>query len=116
MSHDHLTSVDRIVEKVVTYAEKQLPKEKIALIIKFIRLYYAHVALEDIKERSISDLYGAVMSHWELMLYRKPNEVKIRVFNPQLDRDGWQSTHTIIQVVTQDMPFWWIPSIWKLID
>ncbi|WP_457766739.1 NAD-glutamate dehydrogenase [Coxiella burnetii] len=105
VSHDHLTSVDRIVEKVVTYAEKQLPKEKIALIIKFIRLYYAHVALEDIKERSISDLYGAVMSHWELMLYRKPNEVKIRVFNPQLDRDGWQSTHTIIQVVTQDMPF-----------
>ena len=105
MTNDRLASVGRIIEKVVVYAEKQLSKEKIILVTKFIQLYYAYVALEDIKERSVFNLYGAAMSHWELMLHRKLNKFKIRVFNPQLDRDGWQSTHTIIQVISQDMPF-----------
>lgn len=105
MTHDYSTSVEGVIEKIVIHAEKNLLKKQVALVTKFIRLYYAHVALEDIKERSVSDLYGAVISHWELMSHRKPNEVKIRVFNPQLDHDGWQSTHTILQVVIQDMPF-----------
>lgn len=105
MIDDHLTSVKKIIAKIVAYTKKQLPKEKVVLVAKFIQLYYAYVALEDIKERSVLNLYGAAISHWELMLQRKPNESKIRVFNPQFNQDGWQSTHTIIQVITQDMPF-----------
>jgi glutamate dehydrogenase len=29
----------------------------------------------------------------------------VRVFNPQFEIDGWQSTHTALQIVTDDMPF-----------
>ncbi len=29
----------------------------------------------------------------------------MRVFNPQPERDGWASPHTIVEVVTDDMPF-----------
>ena len=94
-----------MIEKVVAYAKEQLSSEKITLVTKFIRFFYAPMALEDIQERSVPDLYGAVISQWELMLQRKPSEVKIHVFNPQYERDGWQSTHTITQLVIADMPF-----------
>ena len=30
---------------------------------------------------------------------------KVRVYNPQFDNRGWQSTHTVIEIVTDDMPF-----------
>jgi glutamate dehydrogenase len=30
---------------------------------------------------------------------------KLRVYNPQLDRDGWESLHTIVEIVNDDMPF-----------
>lgn len=106
MAQNHFSaSVERVIEKVIAYAKEQLSKEKVTLVTKFIRLFYETMALEDIQERSIPDLYGAVISQWELMLQRKPSEVKIHVFNPQYERDGWQSTHTIIQIVIADMPF-----------
>lgn len=98
--------VRNVIEKVVSYARKQLPESKEAeLIIKFVRLYYMNIAFEDIAEHSIPDLYGAVLSHWELMQRRKPKEVKTRIFNPNYEESGWQSTHTIIQIVADDMPF-----------
>jgi len=99
-------TVENVIEKVVSYAKNQLPEnKKNELIIKFIRLYYTNIAFEDIGEHSIPDLYGAVLSHWELMQRRKPKEVKTRIFNPNYEENGWQSTHTIIQIVTDDMPF-----------
>lgn len=106
MAQNHFSaSVDRVIEKVVAYAEERLSKEKVTLVTKFIRFFYAPMALEDIQERSVPDLYGAVISQWELMLQRKPSEVKIHVFNPRYEQDGWQSTHTITQLVIADMPF-----------
>ena len=29
----------------------------------------------------------------------------MRVFNPTIDEHGWQSTHTIVEIVNDDMPF-----------
>ena len=29
----------------------------------------------------------------------------VRVYNPQVEQHGWQSTHTVVEVVTDDMPF-----------
>ena len=36
---------------------------------------------------------------------RKSGAHKLRVFNPDKKRDGWQATHTVIEVVNDDMPF-----------
>ena len=29
----------------------------------------------------------------------------MRVFNPTIEEHGWQSTHTIVEIVNDDMPF-----------
>ncbi len=96
---------DQIINSVAEYAKAHITTEDYGLINKFIRLYYAHMALEDIKESTVSDLFGAAISHWHLMSLRKPKELKIDVFNPTLVDHCWHSTHTVIQVVTNDMPF-----------
>ena len=36
---------------------------------------------------------------------RAPGQAKVRVFNPTVEEHGWQSTHTIIEIVNDDMPF-----------
>lgn len=105
MTHDNHSSTEGLVAKVVAYAIKQLQGPQAELFTKFINLYYQNISYEDMRERSISDLYGAVYSHWELMHHRKEGETKMRVFNPNEQEHGWQSTHTIIQIVTDDMPF-----------
>ena len=105
MAHDYMSSAEEIIKKIMAYANEHLPKNRISLFVKFIRLFYANISMEDIQERFITDLYGIVNSQWKLMFHRRSKETKIRVFNPNYECDGWQSTHTIIQIITNDMPF-----------
>ncbi|MFW0044227.1 MAG: NAD-glutamate dehydrogenase [Coxiella endosymbiont of Dermacentor nuttalli] len=100
-----MPSTKEIIEKIIGYANEHAPRNKISLLVKFIRLFYINVSMEDIQQRSIVDLYGMVHSQWELMFHRRLKETKIHLFNPNYKYDGWQSTHTIIQVITDDMPF-----------
>ena len=44
-------------------------------------------------------------SHWSFARKREPGRARVRVFNPTLEEHGWQSTHTIVEIVNDDMPF-----------
>lgn len=71
----------------------------------FVQAYFGQVDPEDLAERQPADLYGAALSHWNFARKRAPGETKVRVFNPSIAEHGWQSTHTIIEIVNDDMPF-----------
>src|SRR3989338_4394442 len=88
-----------VINNLLSYAEKKLPKKKAKLVCAFIRQYYANVAPDELASRPINDLYGAILSHWELFYARKPHEYNIHIFNPQFEQYGWQSTHTVIEIV-----------------
>ena len=36
---------------------------------------------------------------------RAPGEAKVRVCNPQFEQHGWQSAHTVVEIVSDDMLF-----------
>ena len=36
---------------------------------------------------------------------RPAHAAKVRVYNPTQEDDGWEGTHTVIQIVNDDMPF-----------
>lgn len=94
-----------LIKKVVSYTKKQVLAQQSENLVRFISLYYLYSSVEDLEIRSVADLYGAALSHWELMAQRMPNEIKLRVFNPHYEQHGWQSTHTIIEAIVDDMPF-----------
>lgn len=94
-----------VIERLVAYVVSKLPTEEVPLVKSFIRQYYLSVSPEDLAARSILDLYGAVVSHWHYLYQRQAKEPKVRAFNPQLEKDGWQSKHTIIEISFDDMPF-----------
>ena len=35
----------------------------------------------------------------------RPGTTKVRIYNPRFEAHGWQSTHTAVEIVTDDMPF-----------
>ncbi|HZG94076.1 MAG TPA: hypothetical protein VEZ46_05135 [Mycobacteriales bacterium] len=72
---------------------------------EFVRQYFALVAPDDLLDRDAESLLGTACSHWQLLADRPPGTARVRVFNPAPDTDGWQSAHTVVQVVTDDMPF-----------
>ena len=74
-------------------------------IAAFIHRYYAEAALEDLESLRVEDLAGAAQAHWRLAAQRKPGVPIVRVGNPSAGTDGWQSPHTVVEVVSDDMPF-----------
>ncbi|TRZ68373.1 MAG: NAD-glutamate dehydrogenase [Rhodocyclaceae bacterium] len=94
-----------LLASVFELIRKQLPAQEAGLVEAFVHRYYAQVASEDLVERTAQDLYGAALSHWRFASRCMPGNPLVRVYNPRRAEHGWQSTHTVIEIVSKDMPF-----------
>jgi glutamate dehydrogenase len=93
--------IDTVCERI----RERLPTEQQQPCEAFVRQYYQWVPAEDLADRNPLDLYGAAVAHWNLAQQRAPGEAKVRVYNPEFEQNGWQSPHTVIEIVSDDMPF-----------
>lgn len=94
-----------LLDKITAYINKQASGSQQKLLSAFIQQYYNNVSYDDLCQRSVMDLAGAALSHWNFIYQRAPGEVKLRIYNPNYEQDNWQSTHTIIEIAHDDMPF-----------
>src|SRR3954464_6288972 len=85
--------------------EAKTQPAKSDLAERFERLYYAEVDPEELAARSARDLTGAAGSHFEFGRSFSSGKPKIRAYNPTQAQNGWQSTHTVVEIVNDDMPF-----------
>ncbi|MCF4009729.1 NAD-glutamate dehydrogenase [Rheinheimera sp. UJ63] len=100
-----LDSLPSVLLQNVSKLIKQKVKEQVTLVEKFALTLYGNMSNEDLVGRNDSDLYGAALSLWQTLNQHADAAARIRVFNPELARHGWESKHTIVELVVQDMPF-----------
>ncbi|MGJ7440867.1 NAD-glutamate dehydrogenase [Aquipuribacter sp. MA13-6] len=67
--------------------------------------YFADVSDEDLVDRDPTDVCGAVLAHRSLAASRPAGTSLVRVFTPTVEHDGWTTAHSVVHVVTDDMPF-----------
>lgn len=94
-----------LLEKVYKLIQDKLELAHQPLVTQLAQHLFSNIAQDDLIERNESDLYGAVVSLWHHINEKKPDEISVRVFNPTVSRQGWQSTHTIVEIVVPDSPF-----------
>ncbi|MBL8438600.1 MAG: NAD-glutamate dehydrogenase [Zoogloeaceae bacterium] len=94
-----------LVEAVMNQLRQKLPADQAQLVEAFGRQYFAQVAPEDISEYACADLYGAMLSHFNFARRFPDGPAKLRVYNPRQEEHGWESTHTVIEILQRDMPF-----------
>lgn len=96
---------EEVIEKVVDAVQSRMSGKKASFAEAFVRRFYENVAPGDIVSVDTEDLYGAALSLWNFAATRKPRTAKVRVYNPGFDEHGWHSTHTVVEIVHDDMPF-----------
>ena len=96
---------NELLDKVVGRVREQLPEDQAPQVEEFARQYYDWTTPEDLNGRSPVDVYGAAVAHWSFARQRTPGEAKVRVYNPRFEEHGWQTTHTVVEMVNDDMPF-----------
>ena len=95
----------QVCDEVLALVRERMPGERGEAMTGFITQYLAGISDEDLVQFRTGDLYGAAVAHWNFLHVRLPGTTRIRVYNPRHDDHGWQSTHTIVEVACDDMPF-----------
>ncbi|GAA0434488.1 NAD-glutamate dehydrogenase [Streptomyces luteireticuli] len=71
----------------------------------YLQRYYLHTAPEDLTGRDPVDVFGAALSHYRLAENRPQGTANVRVHTPTVEENGWTCSHSVVEVVTDDMPF-----------
>ncbi len=94
-----------LIESVCERVRERVAPEEVAEAEAFVRAYYRRAPAADLSGREPVDLYGAALAHWTFGRGREAGEARVRVYNPTFEQHGWQSPHTAIEIVSDDMPF-----------
>ena len=71
----------------------------------YIQGYFSRAPMDDLLNRKPHTLTHIAVGHLDLAVQWTSGFRKIRIFNPEVDTDGWDSDHTIVQIVTRNSPF-----------
>ncbi|WP_330270396.1 NAD-glutamate dehydrogenase [Lentzea sp. NBC_00516] len=93
-------SPEQVRDELIERAAANAPE-----LADLIRLFYRHVPAEEVNDDDPVDLVGAVRSNYQLAESRVPGRAAVRILNPTRGTDGWQCPVTVVQVVTDDMPY-----------
>ncbi|MGB0670252.1 MAG: NAD-glutamate dehydrogenase [Rhodospirillales bacterium] len=100
-------AAERAKEALIEAVAEAAGQSKSALVTPEVaRRYFNHVPTRDIIDQSVDDLVKVIEGHLELARGRKRGKAAIRVVNiGSKERAGWDSGHTVVEVVNDDMPF-----------
>ena len=90
---------------VYARARRLVPDEDADDAEDFVRQLYRWVPEEDLRAHGVPELTGAALSLWHLARTHTPGTPLVRAFVPSEAEHGWRSPHTVVQVVSDDMPF-----------
>ncbi|MCP5078811.1 MAG: NAD-glutamate dehydrogenase, partial [Psychromonas sp.] len=100
-----LNQKNDILEQIFTQLKKHFSEKEQKTLQLFINSVYRDVSITSLAQIPQEDLNGLTVSLWREVLVRKGDAPKIRVFNPDVEQDEWQSAHTVISVLCRNVPF-----------
>ena len=105
MTTDIPASRRKLIERIATAARNPKVRASSVEPAQFVRAYYHGVAEGDLAAHPVRELATRALAHQQLARKRPPGTSIVRAFNPEAARDGFSSSHTVMQVTTDDMPF-----------
>jgi glutamate dehydrogenase len=94
-----------LLDPILDALAERLPAPRHADAAAFARRFFARMPADELAARA-PELWAALLADLiEFVRERKPGAPKLRIFNPQLGEGGWDSAHTVVQIVNDDMPF-----------
>ncbi|MEO6264632.1 MAG: NAD-glutamate dehydrogenase domain-containing protein [Luteimonas sp.] len=93
------------LDSVIAALRKRVPKAQQAQAEAFAKAFYRRMTAEEFVLHG-PDAWAALANDFlDLARARKPGKAEVRVFNASLKQHGWESPHTVVQIVNDDMPF-----------
>src|SRR5690349_2946052 len=73
--------------------------------LRLAEAYLAGIPGHDLERFDGDQLFALIAGLQAFMRERPPGAPKLRLFDPDPDRHGWASPHSVVEIVNDDMPF-----------
>ncbi|MEH6404116.1 MAG: NAD-glutamate dehydrogenase [Sneathiella sp.] len=93
------------IAEILAMIDSRLEAKQAKDIKIFVQKMYERLPAEDVLGIKVERLYGSALSVYKFAANREAEVAKVRVFSPTLEEHGWKTSHTVIEVVNDDMPF-----------
>lgn len=97
--------IDRMLARLEDEIQHRLPPQQAAVVAEFANQFYRGRTIEDFANKELSDIFGSLLGSWAFLQRHDPALPKVRVFNPDYQKHGWQLGHTVVAIVARNMPF-----------
>ena len=88
-----------------TVLAQHVSEQALPQVALFAEQFFGIIALEELIQRRLSDLVGCTLSAWRMLQRFEASKPQVRVFNPDYEKHGWQSTHSAVEILHRDIPF-----------
>ncbi len=105
MVNSHFKTAKKITSAVLEKISKSSKSLLKAGLEEFTEEFYKFVPAEDLSRYKTEELCSIVLNAFEFFKERKKGGPKIKIFNPTMEKDGWTSDYTIIEMINDDKPF-----------
>ena len=93
------------LEPIFAALAQRLPAARQDEAVKFATAFYKRMEADEYPHHE-PDAWAALASDMlDFARLRKPGNANVRVFNANRKAHGWESPHTVLQIVNDDMPF-----------
>jgi glutamate dehydrogenase len=101
----HALASEQSLDAVIAALPPALQGPQRALAGTFCRSFFERLPEDEMLARPASDWAGIGVSFLAFAQQRDAGIPKIRVSNPASGADGFETTHTVVRIVNDDMPF-----------
>ncbi|MFT6914619.1 MAG: glutamate dehydrogenase [Motiliproteus sp.] len=95
------TAIEQVKQRLTAH----MPRFQAEQASRLAEQYYAQSIALEIAADPHEDLYGALLCLWHSIQTREPHRPLVQVYNPNIEDHGWHTTHSVIEILTDDMPF-----------
>ena len=102
---DSVASDDFSLSPILAALRKRVPKAQHAEAEAFAQVFYRRMGEDEYPQHSADGWAALAGDMLDFARVRKPGTANVRLFNASRKEHGWESPHTVLQVVNDDMPF-----------
>jgi glutamate dehydrogenase len=104
--------MQNLIEKIIDFSQKKkcfsgLEGQEFAAkeFSAFVKIFYSENQNHDFLNYSVEELCNAARLSFDFFVSKKSDESKIRICNPTIEKNGFESPYSLLDIVNQDMPF-----------
>ena len=98
-------SKTHFLQSIKSAVKEKLSSTEAKYLLSFADEFFLSAFVDEFEGRQVSDVLGLLVSAWKFIQHYDGKTAKVKVFDPNLEEHGWQSSHTVLLVMQNNMPF-----------